>query len=96
MCLAHAVGNAVVRAYLRSDLFAIRRDLMQQWADFCIPPEDAPVQETVDGPAEDLNGDGPERGGFEWDLPGGFEPLPLPEPESSPAARREPMVVVTV
>ena len=100
-CLAHSVGNAVVRAYLRSDLFAIRRDLMQQWADFCIPPEDAPV-ETEDGagdgigeePAEDLNGGGPERGGFEWDLPGGFEPLPLPEPEPKLIARQEPTVVV--
>ena len=113
MCLAHAVGNAVVRSYLRSDLFAIRRSLMQEWADFCIPPEDTPVQETEDGAGaggvedpgenereaveEDAGGAGgldlaePERDGFEWDLPGGFEPLPLPLPlpelEPSPAAR---------
>ncbi len=52
--------------------------------------------DSADEPVEDLNGDGPERDGFEWDLPGGFEPLPLPEPEPKPAARREPTVVVTV
>lgn len=34
MCLAHAVGGAVVNAYQRSDLFHQRRDLMQRWADF--------------------------------------------------------------
>ncbi len=119
-CLAHAVGNAVVRSYLRSDLFAMRRGMMQEWADFCIPPEDALVQESGDGagaggveepgehigedPGEDEDGAGgldlaePERDGFEWDLPGGFEPLPLPlpEPEPKPAAGREPTVVVTV
>ena len=78
-CLAHAVGNAVVRAYLRSDLFAIRRELMQQWADFCIPPEAVLVEtgEGADGPVEYLNGDGPGRTGFEWDLPDGFEPVPV-------------------
>jgi integrase len=32
--LAHTVGNAVARAYQRSDLLEARRVLMQQWADF--------------------------------------------------------------
>ena len=36
MCLAHTVGNAVERAYARSDLFDKRRDLMGQWARFCL------------------------------------------------------------
>jgi integrase len=37
MCLAHTVGNAVERAYARSDLFEKRRDLMERWARFCCP-----------------------------------------------------------
>jgi integrase len=32
--LAHAVGDAVERAYARSDLFAKRRKMMQAWADY--------------------------------------------------------------
>ena len=32
--LAHNVGNAVEAAYMRSDLLAQRRELMQQWADY--------------------------------------------------------------
>ena len=36
MCLAHTVGNAVERAYARSDLFEKRRKLMDQWARFCL------------------------------------------------------------
>ena len=36
MCLAHEVGNAVERSYLRSDMFDKRRDLMSQWARFCL------------------------------------------------------------
>jgi integrase len=35
MCLAHAVGNAVTRAYLRSDGLERRREIMQAWADYC-------------------------------------------------------------
>ena len=34
MALAHAVGSATVQAYLRSDLFDRRRDLMDRWAAF--------------------------------------------------------------
>jgi integrase len=33
--LAHAIGNAVERAYRRGDLFAKRRHLMAEWATFC-------------------------------------------------------------
>jgi integrase len=35
MALAHVKGDAVVRAYLRSDVLERRRVLMQEWADFC-------------------------------------------------------------
>ncbi len=34
MCLAHTVGNAVERAYARSDLFEKRRKLMDTWVRF--------------------------------------------------------------
>ena len=33
-CLAHAVGNAVMRAYLRSAMVARRREVMADWAAF--------------------------------------------------------------
>jgi integrase len=33
--LAHAIANAVERAYRRGDLFAKRRALMDEWATFC-------------------------------------------------------------
>jgi len=33
--LAHTVGDAVERAYLRSDAFEKRRKMMQMWADYC-------------------------------------------------------------
>jgi integrase len=36
--LAHVVGNAVVRAYQRSDLMERRRVLMEQWAAFLTQP----------------------------------------------------------
>ena len=32
--LAHNIGNSTKQAYARSDLFELRRALMQQWADF--------------------------------------------------------------
>jgi integrase len=38
MALAHATGSAVERAYRRSDLFDLRRRLMEQWAEFCATP----------------------------------------------------------
>ena len=41
MCLAHEVGNAVERAYRRSDLLNKRRELMERWAGFCYPDERA-------------------------------------------------------
>ena len=34
MCLAHAVGNATEAAYLRSDVFDLRREVMDAWADY--------------------------------------------------------------
>ena len=33
-CLAHAVGNQTVAAYMRSDLLARRRPVMESWAGF--------------------------------------------------------------
>jgi integrase len=35
MALAHAVGDAVERAYARTDLFDRRRKLMEAWAQYC-------------------------------------------------------------
>jgi integrase len=35
MALAHAVGDAVERAYARTDLFERRRKLMEAWAAYC-------------------------------------------------------------
>ncbi len=35
--LAHVVGNSVEAAYVRSDLFDQRRQLMQNWADYVAP-----------------------------------------------------------
>ena len=34
MALAHAIGNKVEAAYRRGDLFAKRRKMMQEWADY--------------------------------------------------------------
>ena len=39
LCLSHAVGTAVERAYARSDLLAKRRVLMEQWAVACTVSE---------------------------------------------------------
>jgi len=36
LSLAHEVGNAVERAYRRSDLIEKRRTLMERWAQFCV------------------------------------------------------------
>jgi len=41
--LAHAIGNAVERAYRRGDLFEKRRAMMQAWADYCTRPADGAV-----------------------------------------------------
>jgi integrase len=35
MCLAHQVGNAVTRAYLRGDALEKRREIMDTWASYC-------------------------------------------------------------
>ena len=46
LCLAHTVGNAVERAYARSDLLDKRRVLMAQWGAVCaIPNAHSPLQE---------------------------------------------------
>jgi hypothetical protein len=39
MSLAHSVGNAVARAYRRTDLFDRRRTLMAAWTGFCAGQE---------------------------------------------------------
>ena len=39
MALAHQVGNAVTRAYARSDKVEKRRDMMQAWAAFLADQE---------------------------------------------------------
>ena len=36
MALAHAVGNKVEAAYRRGDLFAKRKQLMQDWAQYAM------------------------------------------------------------
>ena len=51
MALAHAVGDEVVKAYKRTDLFARRIRLMKQWADYLAKPRPATAQ-TVDLQAE--------------------------------------------
>jgi integrase len=45
MALAHVVGDDVVKAYRRTNVFARRTRLMQQWADFLAKP--APTGATV-------------------------------------------------
>ena len=61
LCLSHAVGNAVERAYARSDLLEKRRVLMARWGALCGTPlaDDPPkVQPEVcpglDGPSPAL------------------------------------------
>ncbi|MFN4160039.1 MAG: tyrosine-type recombinase/integrase [Gemmobacter sp.] len=45
--LAHSVGNAVVKAYHRSDLFDARRDLMESWGRFVTGQTTARVVQLV-------------------------------------------------
>jgi hypothetical protein len=51
MALAHAVGDDVVKAYRRTDLFERRVHLMKKWGDFLAKPRPATAQ-TVDLQAE--------------------------------------------
>jgi hypothetical protein len=37
--LAHVVGDKVEKAYRRGDLFDKRRELMEAWAEYCLPPK---------------------------------------------------------
>ena len=39
-CLMHTVGNAVYKAYQRSDFLEQRREVMQRWADTLISVEE--------------------------------------------------------
>lgn len=55
LCLAHVEENKVRRAYLRTEMRARRREIMQQWADYCIPEyivqayqDDTPKEEYVE------------------------------------------------
>jgi len=45
MALAHVVGDAVVKAYKRTDVVAKRRELMKRWADYCAKPPKKPEVE---------------------------------------------------
>jgi len=42
-CLAHSIGDATVRAYLRTDLLDKRRQLMEEWETFCNSYQDKPL-----------------------------------------------------
>ena len=37
MALGHAIGDAVEAAYRRGDMFERRRQLMEDWAQWCAP-----------------------------------------------------------
>ena len=43
MALAHLVGNDVERSYAHSTLLEKRKQLMDQWGDFCVVPKDGNV-----------------------------------------------------
>ncbi len=50
-CLGHIVGNSTERSYQRSDIIERRREVMQQWADFVLPPPDQVAGGTAAGAA---------------------------------------------
>jgi integrase len=52
MALAHAVGDEVVKAYKRTDLFERRLRLMKQWGDFLVKPRPAKTGDVADLKAE--------------------------------------------
>ena len=39
--LAHVVGDAAEQAYVRADMLARRRQLMETWAEYCSKPDTA-------------------------------------------------------
>ncbi len=45
IALGHTVGDATTRAYFRGDLLEERRDLMRDWADYCMGRVRAPASE---------------------------------------------------
>jgi len=49
LALAHSVGTAVEKAYLRSDLFDRRRALMQDWATWCMAIPSEKSNESCEG-----------------------------------------------
>jgi len=40
-CLAHSVGTTVAQAYNRGDMLDRRRQLMEEWAQYCSTPRPA-------------------------------------------------------
>jgi hypothetical protein len=48
MALAHAVGDKVEAAYRRGDLFAKRREMMEDWCTYCSRPFVASPANTSD------------------------------------------------
>ena len=72
--LAHAIGNTTRRAYLRTNFFAQRRNLMQEWADFLtetmgpvISPHDQdPDQDQDQGQDQEQD---PDHGATDLDCP---------------------------
>ena len=60
MALAHSISNKTEAAYRRGDLMEKRRDLMQSWADYCMPrasldAEEASLSEALDIQSEAAN-----------------------------------------
>jgi integrase len=53
-CLAHAVGNAVEAAYMRSTMIERRTRLMQAWADHCCPPPAAAAEPVTVEPTTNI------------------------------------------
>ena len=83
LCLAHAVGNAVERAYARSDLLDKRRLLMEQWGAVCVTPSDNASLQEQPADCPGLHGPPP----LAPAPPGHAEPL-NPVRSASPRRRR--------
>ena len=41
--MGHAVGNAIERAYRRTDVLELRRELMNAWAAYCEPNPESKI-----------------------------------------------------
>jgi hypothetical protein len=44
--MGHAVGNAIERAYRRTDVLELRRELMNAWAAYCEPNPESKIIES--------------------------------------------------